>query len=314
MIPDFQTLMRPVLEAAHGGERQIADVVDEMADRFELSDAERAELLPSGRQTRIANRVHWARSYLKQAGLVQSTGRGRFALTDAGQDILRSGPPRIDMKFLEQFPEYLAFKSRSRGDTGDGPEPAKSGDGDASACVAASGVPADQTPTETIDLAYREMREALAADLIDRLRSASPAFFEQVVVDLLTAMGYGGAGATGTVIGGAGDGGVDGVIDKDPLGLDQIYVQAKRYAANTPVRAGDIRDFFGALSLKDVSSGIFITTSSFTAGALQTADKLGARIVLVDGPKLTGLLIDHEIGCRVRKLYPVAELDEGFFG
>lgn len=314
MIPDFQTLMRPVLEAAQGGERQIADVVDEIADRFELSEPERADLLPSGRQTRIANRVHWARSYLKQAGLVQSTGRGRFALTDAGQDILHSGPARIDMKFLEQFPEYLAFKSRSRNDIDQGANAADSVSDGTLVTVAESGAQTGQTPTETIDLAYREMREALAADLIDRLRSASPAFFEQVVVDLLTAMGYGGAGATGSVTGGSGDGGVDGVIDKDPLGLDQIYVQAKRYGANTPVGAGDIRDFFGALSLKDVSSGIFITTSSFTAGARQTADKLGARIVLVDGPKLTGLLIDHEIGCRVRKVYPVAELDEGFFG
>lgn len=309
MIPDFQTLMRPVLKAANCGERQIADVVDEMADLFELTDEERAELLPSGRQTRIANRVHWARSYLKQAGLVESTGRGRFALTEAGQTVLESGPERIDMKYLERFPDYLAFKSRSRSDDLENT---------ATDVVYPHTVAASQdeseTPTEIIDRAHREMREALAADLIDRLRSAKPSFFEQVVIDLLTAMGYGGAGGTGSVVGGTGDGGVDGVIDKDPLGVDQIYIQAKRYGSGSPVGASDIRDFFGALSLKDVSSGIFITTSTFTSSARQTAEKLGARIVLVDGAKLTSLLIDHEIGCRVRQTYRVADLDESFFG
>jgi len=304
MIPDFQTLMRPVLEAASNGERHIGDVVEAMADRFDLTDEERAELLPSGRQSRIANRVHWAKSYLKQAGLVENTSRGRFALTPAGHKVLSDGPARVDMKFLEQYPDFLAFKARSRSD--------KAGEVDAAPMVssAASGT----TPTETIALAHQEMREALATDLIDRLRDSTPAFFERMVVDLLAAMGYGGSAGSGSVLGGAGDGGVDGVIDKDPLGVDQVYVQAKRYGANSPVGASDIRDFFGALSLRDVSSGIFITTSVFTAGARQTADKLGARIVLVDGPKLAVLMIDHEIGCRVRQTLHVSELDEGFFG
>lgn len=304
MIPDFQTLMRPVLEAASSGERHIADVVEEMAERFDLSQEARAELLPSGRQTRLANRVHWAKSYLKQAGLVENTSRGRFILSPAGREALANGPDRIDMKFLEAFPGFLDFKSRRRTADGAGTDPAAP-----SELSAETG-----TPSETIAAAHEELRAALADDLIDRLRTATPAFFEQVVVDLLLAMGYGGASGAGTVLGGAGDGGVDGVIDKDPLGVDQVYVQAKRYCAGTPVGAGDIRDFFGALSLRDVGSGIFITTSAFTPSARQTAEKLGARIVLVDGVRLAFLLIENEVGCRVRHVYRVTDLDEGYFG
>lgn len=304
MIPDYQTLMRPVLQSAAGGERKIADVVEELSDSFDLTSDERAELLPSGRQTKIANRVHWARSYLKQAGLLSSPSRGRFALTEAGRMALNDAPERITNAYLRRFPEFLSFQARSREA------------GDVSVEVADEGprlADEDRTPTELMAEAYKEMRAALAIDLIDRLRNASPQFFERTVVDLLLAMGYGAASGRGSVLGQSGDNGVDGVIDKDPLGVDQVYVQAKRYGDGGSVGAGEIRDFFGALSLKDVSRGIFVTTSVFSPSARQTAEKLGARIVLIDGPKLAGLMIDHEVGCRVRQVYRLAEVDDGFF-
>lgn len=300
MIPDFQTLMRPVLESASGGERNIADVVDELSDKFGLLPEERLELLPSGKQARMANRVHWARSYLKQAGLVRATGRGRFEITDSGREALKSGPDRITMKYLEKFPSYLEFQARSKIDNIADSEPV----------VALS---EEQTPDEVLRSAYQSLKNSLSSELIERLRQGSPAFFERSVVELLLAMGYGATQEAGTVLGQSGDNGVDGVIDKDPLGVDQVYVQAKRYGDGVSVGAGEIRDFFGALSLKDVSRGIFVTTSVFSPSARQTAEKLGARIVLVDGPKLASLMIEYQIGCRVREVFRVSEVDEAYF-
>jgi len=302
MIPDFQTLMRPVLESCAKGERRIGDVIEEMSDFFALSPEEREEMLPSGRQARMANRVHWARGYLKQAGLVRPTRRGYIEITDEGRGVLANGPERITMKYLERFPAYLVFQSRGKGSSD-------------SMTVANEPVrlSQDATPDETLAAAHMELQEALSADLLDALRNGTPKFFEKAIVTLLIAMGYGGTDGRGAVLGGAGDNGVDGVIDKDPLGVDQVYVQAKRYGANTTVGAGEIRDFFGALSLKDVSRGIFVTSSLFTASARETAEKLGARIVLIDGPKLADLMITYRVGCRVKETFVVSEIDEEFF-
>lgn len=302
MIPDFQTLLRPVLASCKSGERRIGDVIDEMSDLFTLSDEEREELLPSGQQTRMANRVHWARGYLKQAGLVVPTRRGHFQITDKGRVVLAEGPERITMKYLEKFPEFLDFQSRSKRPNAASEEE-----------ILSKPNALEATPDETLASAHAELHRALSSELLDTLRTGTPKFFEKTVVKLLIAMGYGGADGRGAVLGGAGDNGVDGVIDKDPLGVDQVYVQAKRYGTGNNVGSGEIRDFFGALSLKDVSRGIFVTTSLFSPAARETAEKLGARIVLIDGPKLADLMIRYGVGCRVKETFTVSELDDEFF-
>lgn len=298
MIPDFQTLMKPVLELACEGETKIGDAVKRLESAYGLTEEERAELLPSGKQTRFANRVHWARSYLKQSGLLQSTRRGHFVASDLGREVHAENPDRIDMRYLERFEAYQDFKARSR-DTN-------------TETAVATAVP-EITPDEMLRSAHSSVTAALAADLVDRLRQSDPAFFEDVIVQLLLAMGYGHDAGAGRTLGQTGDDGVDGVINLDPLGVDQVYVQAKRYGADNKIGAGAIRDFYGALGLKDVTKGIFVTTSSFSPSAEQTAEKLGARIVLIDGTKLGRLMVAHEVGCRVTDTYKVATIEESFF-
>lgn len=283
MIPDYQALMRPVLEMANKGEVRIGDIVDLLADRFGLTEEERTELLPSGKQARFANRVHWAKSYLKQAGLVKPTRRGHFLITDRGRSALADTGLEINNDFLEQFDEFRSFQSRQRE-----ADPEAKALGDEPTSVA--------TPDEVLREAHRKLNAALSADLIDRVREATPTFFEQMIVELLLAMGYGGTSeAAGRSLGRSGDDGVDGVIDQDPLGVDQIYLQAKRYGDGNVIGAGAIRDFFGALSLKKAHKGIFVTTSSFSTAAVQTARDLSSRIVLIDGVQLARLMIRYNI-------------------
>jgi len=298
MIPDFQTLMKPVLVLACEGETQIGDAVSRLEATFGLTREERAELLPSGKQTRFANRVHWARSYLKQAGLVESTRRGHFVASDLGRKVIGENPDHIDMRYLERFDAYQDFKARSRAGSTE---------------TAVAETTPEVTPDELLRSAHASITAALAADLVDRLRDSAPAFFESVIVQLLLAMGYGHDTEAGRVIGQSGDDGVDGVINLDPLGVDQVYVQAKRHGAANKIGSGAIRDFYGALGLKDVTKGIFVTTSSFSPSAEQTAEKLGARIVLIDGAKLGHLMVAHEVGCRVTDTYKVATIEESFF-
>lgn len=294
--------MRPVLECAARGEARISDVVDQLADRFELTDAERAELLPSGKQTRFANRVHWAKSYLKQAGLVKATRRAHFTITERGKTALAAPNTKIDNSYLEQFDDFQEFRARTR--------EADKTDDSAESVVADT----DATPDEVLRSAHSKINAALAEDLLDRVREASPAFFENLIVELLLAMGYGGTSENaGRALGKSGDNGVDGVIDQDPLGVDQIYVQAKRYADGNGIGAGDIRDFFGALSLKKAHKGIFVTTSTFSSAARQTANDLGSRIVLIDGPQFARLMIRYNIGCRDEQVLHLKKVDEDFF-
>ena len=290
--------MKPVLELAASGEVKISDAVTRLEQAFRLNEKERAELLPSGKQTKFANRVHWARSYLKQAGLLRNTRRGYFEITDEGRRVLTDNPDRIDAKFLERYDAFLEFKARTGGA---GEEPT------------GVPIPTATTPDETMRTAYEQIANALAADLLSRLREAEPAFFEGVIVDLLLKMGYGYGSAAGNVLGQSGDDGVDGVINLDPLGVDQVYVQAKRYQAGSPIGSGAIRDFYGALGLKDVTKGIFVTTSSFSPNARATAEKLGARIVLIAGPPLARLMVAHEVGCRVTEVFKVSVVEESYF-
>jgi restriction system protein len=297
-IPDFQTLMKPVLRSSAKGERHISDVVTELDQEFGLSAEERAELLPSGKQTTFANRVHWAKSYLKKAGLVKATRRGYFVITAEGSAVLASNPEKLSIASLMRFSASQDPKSELT-----------------SLKIIDNFVDANQgrTPDEILNAAYEEINAALADDLLARLRESDPAFFEDIIVRLLLKMGYGYDATAGRVIGQAGDDGVDGVINLDQLGVDQVYVQAKRYAAQNTIGSGAMRDFYGALGMKDVTKGIFVTTSGFSEDARRTAEKLGARIVLVDGLQLSKLMIAHEVGCRIKRSYQIAELDESFF-
>jgi restriction system protein len=301
MIPDYQSLMRPVLECARQEPRKISDVVEEISDRLQLSEQERKQMLPSGKQTTIANRIHWSRSYLKQAGLVRNIKRGWFELSERGKLVVDDPTISLDSKYLEQFDEFQDFKSRSK-ETGL----------DATG-VSASETPAN-TPDESLQAAHKKLDAALASNLLDFVRTASPVFFENLIVDLLIAMGYGGTSEdAGRALGQSGDNGVDGVIDQDPLGVDQIYLQAKRYGPANSVGSGDIRDFYGALSIKKATKGIFVTTSHFTAAADQTARDLGSRIVLIDGSQLAKLMIKYNIGCRDKDVLHIKQIDEGYF-
>jgi restriction system protein len=300
-VPDYQSLMLPVLLAAAAGERRIGAVVESLAEELGLSEAARAALLASGRQTIFANRVHWAKTYLAKAGLVEATKRGHFRLTQRGADVLAASPERIDNRFLSRFEEFRQFSDRSAQPTDDEvvPEPADA---------------AEQTPDEIMRAAHRRIEAALAEDLLDRVRAAPPDFFERLIVNLLLAMGYGGSAAdAGRALGRSGDDGVDGVIDQDALGLDRVYIQAKRYAAGNSVGPGAIRDFFGSLDRHKAAKGLFVTTSGFTSSARETADYLSKRIVLIDGEQLTRLMIRHNVGCRIEEVLHVKKVDEDFF-
>ena len=301
-IPDFQSLMRRVLEKSANGEIKTSDVVEALANDLGLSNEERAQLLPSGRQTTFANRVHWAKSYLNMAGLVENTRRAHFHITSRGSEVLGTGPDRIDIQFLSQFPEFAARR-----------------EGKESGVTPSDHVEEGQnttlTPDETIRQAQARLETALSAELLARVSVGTPAFFESVVVRLLIAMGYGGSVSdlSSALIGGAGDGGADGVISQDPLGLDRIYVQAKRYSEGNTVGSGAIRDFFGSLDRFKATKGLFVTTSTFSPSARETAELLSKRIVLVDGPQLARLMIRHCVGCRAEETIEIKRIDDEFF-
>jgi restriction system protein len=301
MIPDYQTLMRPVLRQIAKGERHIRAVIEDIENELELSESERASLIPSGTESVISNRVHWAKTYLKQAGLVEPTKRAHFIITPRGEAALNDQNIAINNRYLRQFEEFRRFqKGSNREDDAE---------------IATDLLLTDITPDEALRTAYRKINDTLASELLDRVRQISPAFFEELIVKLLLAMGYGGSSEeAGRAIGKAGDDGIDGVIDQDPLGVDQIYIQAKRYAATNSIGAGAIRDFFGALTLRRAQKGIFVTTSSFTASALETVVGLGGRIVTIDGDQLANLMVRYGVGCRTEEVLHIKKIDESFFG
>ncbi len=306
-IPDYQTLMLPVLRCVALGEIRTSDLVERIADQFTLSAEERSQLLPSGRQAIFANRIHWAVAYLGKAGLLDRTRRAHYQITSRGREVLATAPDRIDNRFLSRFPEFVRFQ-----DAG-----AKADTDSAGTTELETGTEPSitLTPDEVMRAAHRQLEASLADDLLQRIRNGTPAFFEQVVVRLLIAMGYGGSvtDLDRALVGGSGDGGVDGVIDQDPLGLDRIYVQAKRYADGNNVGAGAIRDFFGSLDRFKANKGLFVTTSGFSPSARETADLLSKRLVLIDGAQFARLLIRHGVGCRVEEVLHIKKLDEEFF-
>jgi restriction system protein len=298
-VPDFQTVMLPLLRLAAGGqEHTMAEAISALADAFKLTEDERAELLPYGGQRRFNNRVYWAKAHLRAAGLVVSPRRGRFLVTPAGEAVLAAPPARIDMNFLRKYPGYVAFLS---GPSSPAPE------------VKPPVLHGLQTPDEIISSAAKLLDDELASEVLARVVAAPSDFLETLVIDLLKAMHYGGADfESGAVVGGAGDDGIDGIIKQDMLGLDLIYVQAKRWTTRA-VQPGDIRDFIGSLQIKSASRGVFITTSSFTADAKATAGKSGKQIVLIDGAKLARFMIEFNVGVRERARYVLKEIDADFF-
>lgn len=302
MIPNFELFIRPVLECATEGEVHIRDVEARVAEKLGLSQNEREELVPSGKQTRLFNRVSWAKTYLKQAVLVKATKRrGYFVITDRGRQALTDSSATINFDYLKQFEEFQEFKSRPRKTSQD--ESVITGETDV-----------DATPDEALRSAHEKINTALSAELLSRVREEPPTFLEGLIVELLLAMGYGGTSEdAGQSLGKSGDDGVDGVIDQDPLGVDQIYVQAKRYTAGNNIGAGAIREFFGALSLKKAQKGIFVTTSSFTPSAEQTAKNFDIPIVLINGGQLARLMIRYNIGCRDEEVLRLKKVDEDFF-
>lgn len=306
MIPDYQTLMLPVLRSALDGDAEIADVVDRLAHEFRLTDDERRQLLPSGKQSVFANRVHWAKSFLKQAGLIEAVRRGAFRLSERGRATLKTNPDRIDNTYLEQFPEYQAFKERARASQ------QRSGERPQDEPVLPDAQ--SSSPEDTLRLAYRRTTDVLKAELIERMQSSPPAFFERLIVRLLTRMGYGGTvESAGRAIGRSGDGGIDGLIDEDTLGLDRVYVQAKRYGPSNKVGSSEVRDFFGSLDRVRANKGVFVTTSDFTRDARETANQLSKRIVLIDGLGLADLMVRFNVGCQVEESFQLQRIDEDFF-
>ena len=296
-------MMKPVLVLASEGELKISEAIERLADEFGLSSDERAELLPSSGQSVLYNRAQWAKTYLKQAGLVEPTRRGYVRITERGKSVLLDSAVTIDNRLLKTFPEFLTFQSRG-----------KINEVAPSRPLPEENPEAVSTPEEMLREAYERIASTVAIEILDRLRSGSPAFFERAIVSLLLAMGYGGSSEdAGRAIGQSGDDGVDGVIDQDPLGVDQIYIQAKRYAEGNQVGPAAIRDFFGSLSLKKAQKGIFVTTSGFSKSAIETARQIGARIVLIDAQQLGRLMVLHNVGCRDQEILHIKRIDEDFF-
>jgi restriction system protein len=300
-VPDFQSLMLPLLRiAADGEEHSLAEARDVLASQFKLTDAERQERLPSGRQFRFANRVAWAKVYLQQAGLVESAQRGHFGLTERGRGVLKQPPEKIDIKFLSQFTEFQAFRNRQ--------DPSPETD------TARSSQTEEQSPEEALEAAYLKMRAGLAAEVLVRVKSNSPQFFERLVVELLVKMGYGGSRRdAGKAIGKSGDEGIDGIINEDRLGLDTIYIQAKRWGDNQSIGRPEIQRFVGALQGKHAKKGVFITTGNFSPDATAYAERIDPKVVLIDGGKLAELMIDFEVGIAAGRSYDVKHLDSDYF-
>lgn len=299
-IPDFQSIMLPLLKfCADGQEHTNREAIDALAKEFRLSEEEQKQLLPSGQQCVFENRVAWARAHMKMAGLVENTRRGIFRITNRGSQLLKKSPPEINLRVLREFPEYL--EARDRNQVNKMEETSSSADEHES-----------KTPAERLEEAYEILRKNLASELLSQLKSASPNFFEKVVVEVLVKMGYGGSRKdAGQAIGRSGDEGIDGIIKEDRLGLDIIYIQAKRWE-NTVTRP-EIQKFAGALQGKRARKGIFITTSDFSQNAHEYVAAIESKIILIDGQQLSQLMIDFGVGVATDAIYELKRLDSDYF-
>jgi restriction system protein len=298
-IPDFQSIMLPLLRLMVDGQTyRMRDLVNMLADEFELSAEERSQLLPSGRDLSFRNRVAWARTYLSKAALLVRMGHGQYRISARGENVLAQSPKRIDIALLNQFPEFREFRQpNEKSDNGDRSVPA---------------VEESRTPFELLDQSYKDLRTQLARELLNEVKASPPSFFEKVVVDLLVAMGYGGSHSDAAqAVGRSGDGGIDGIIKEDKLGLDAVYIQAKRW--ENVVGRPLVQGFAGSLEGQRARKGVMITTSVFTHSAHEYVGLIEKRIVLIDGEQLAELMIDYGIGVSEVATYQVYRLDLDYF-
>lgn len=300
-IPDFQSIMLPLLTyAADGNEHHILEAVDYLAIKFSLSDEELSKLLSSGQQPVFYNRVGWARTYLKKAGLLEDPKRGYFRITERGKKILNEDPSRIDMKYLRQFPEYLEFRESTQ---------------DQNESYTEDEELEELTPEEALENAYQKIRKDLADSLLETIQNSTAGFFEKMVVELLVKMGYGGSQREAArAVGRSGDEGIDGIIDEDRLGLETIYIQAKKWKEGNTVGRPEIQKFVGALQGMRAKKGVFITSSRFSNDAREYVKNIDTKVVLIDGERLADLMIDHGVGVTTRSQYELKELDTDYFG
>lgn len=301
-IPSYEECMKPLLTILNDGELHLMkEVTRSVADHFGLTEEERQEMLPSGRQTYISNRVGWAKSYLKKAGLIENPLRGNIRITPEGRAVLHSGPAVIDCEFLKKYPSFVEFWKQKT--------PAAS---HAEGVALDTASPTEQTPDEAIESAYEELRTALAEEILEQVMNCSSTFFERLVIDLLIAMGYGGAlPDAGVHLGKTGDGGIDGIINEDKLGLDIICIQAKRW--KDCVGRPNVQAFAGSMEAHRAKKGVMITTSTFSAEARDFVNRIERKIVLIDGKQLSQLMIDYNVGVAASRTYTIKKVDNDYF-
>ena len=297
MIPDFQTCMLPLLKyAADNKEHKLSDAVDVLSDQFKLTKEEREELLPSKTQDVISNRISWARTFMKKAGLLEDTRRGYFKITERGQSVLSENLEKLSIKYLGKFDEFKEFRQKHN----------------EKESISESITTNDATPEEMLETGYAKLSENLVDDILSKISECSPTFFEHLVVDLLVHMGYGGSfSEAAQVVGKSGDEGIDGIIKEDKLGLDTIYIQAKRWKG--VVGRPEIQKFAGALLGQKASKGVFITTSTFTKEADDYASSVDRKVVLIDGEKLASLMIEHNVGISTVRTFEIKRIDSDYF-
>jgi restriction system protein len=307
-IPDYQSLMMPLLEAlADGNEHLVRDVRESIAAKLALGPTEREALLPSGKQPIYDNRLGWAKTYLDKAALIRTVRRGVYQITERGRTVLASRPARLDLAYLSQFPELEEFRRKRKDDAEGVVEPESP-----VSPPAASGTSPASTPHEALESAYQQLRRAVETELLEAVRAASFRFFEQLVVELLVKMGYGGTlKDAGKAIGRSGDDGLDGIIKEDHLGLDAIYVQAKRWVGT--VGRPEVQAFAGSLEGVRGRKGVFITTSTFSSEAREYVSRIEKKIVLIDGERLASLMTDFGIGVTLVNTYDLKRVDGDYF-
>ena len=298
-IPTYDQFLLPLLRlVADGIEHLFSDITETLADQFRLTEEDKMTLLPSGSQTVLKNRIGWAKTYLTKALMLDAPRRGAMKITSRGLEVLANNPPALDKPFLLRYPEFQQFQARTKTASAIPDTAEEQGD--------------SRTPIESIEAAMDEIRSKLASDLIEKVKSCSPQFFERLVVDVLVRMGYGGNFADAAqAVGRTGDCGIDGIIKEDPLGLDRIYVQAKRWEKS--VGSPEIFGFIGALQKQHAKKGVFITSSEFTKSAFEAAEGLDTKIVLIDGKRLAEIMMDYDVGCSLVRSYDVKRVDPDYF-
>lgn len=306
-IPDYETIMLPLLQLAGDGQiHKFAEVVDTLGSQFGITEAELRELLPSGKYPVFRSRVGWAKTYLTKALLLELPMRGSLRITQRGLDLLKQGITSVDAKFLDCYPEFVEFQGSSKLEANHKPKKAQQAEITESL--------AERTPDETLEYAYLELQKSLAQDILAQVKLCSPRFFEILVVDLLVAMGYGGSiKDAAQVVGKSGDGGIDGIIKEDRLGLDTIYIQAKKWDENSIISRSEIQKFVGALQGHHANKGVFITTGRFAKPAKDFVKSLSCKVILIDGEQLAKYMIDFNVGVTARATYQVKKLDSDYF-